>query len=227
MKVILVSFGSRCMTEEMRNLEERLIALSPVETETAYLSHISEGKELEEIIEKEKDTAIMPLLIQKGHEYRKLLSFSRPTGEPLLSSFSDTERIAVLLNNLLERGNGRKHILVAHGCEGERIREYDAINARLRDDIRIVTLKGEGKFTPEAAGNAEKIIIHPFLLTIGHHANHDIKEELIPAVQGTGAHVVYQNESILSLSDEFALIFEEHFMALLEKLDLLRTIGSK
>ena len=112
------------------------------------------------------------------------------------------------------------------GC-ATKIREYDEINARLRDDIRIVTLKGEGKFTPEAAGNAEKIIIHPFLLTIGHHANHDIKEELIPAVKGTGAHVVYQNESILSLYDEFALIFEEHFMALLEKLDLLRTIGSK
>ena len=223
MKAILASFGSRTHSAELETLQTKLSLRSPIETESVHLSHITGRTTLEAAIT--DDSIIMPLLIQKGYEYRRILSLGLPTGEPLLSSSDDIMRIAGILRKELERKAGRTYIFAAHGNKDERIAQYDELNETLPDDIRIITMQGPCRFPAENIMAADEIILMPFLLTIGHHALIDMQEKVLPKLRRLCKQVSYVNESILSLSTGFYEIFEDHFCRLLEELNLLPSIG--
>ena len=227
--VIIVSFGTKDEKAQasLKRIENRLSSLSPYPVLYAYSSHsitnaTKERKNIETIIEenKERDIIIMPLMIQNGGEYEKILSFGYKTAKPLLGGRDSIERVARVINDTLEKQDGMKYLLIAHGEEGRARKEYEIIASLLRPDITLATLKGD-----ECYKNIEieedGVHIIPFLLVYGHHAKHDIKEEVIPYFKEKGKLLSMSECGILEKFEELEGIFESNFTSLLDEDDSL------
>ncbi len=216
-RIIIVSFGTRdsSAAETMERLERRLESLSPFSVSKAYLS--SQEHSLEKAISSlgPDNARIMPILIQKGEEYDRILSYGFRTGSPLLGSEEDAAAISKILSTSLPEKSDTSYLLIAHGSEGRRIPEYDILNSFLRSDISLVTLKGPGNYHTAKLGEKENIIVVPFLLAFGRHAKNDIKKEAVPFLMEKGRNVRLEENGLLSFSEDFSLLFEKHFRTLL------------
>ena len=227
-KVIIASFGTKDekAAKDIENMEKRLSSLSPYPCIFAYSSHVmteaGDKRNIEEVIRDNADNEIiiMPLLIQKGREYEKILSYGLKTAAPLLGREENIRRVAGSINGKLEKLSGVKYLLIAHGEEGKKNEEFEILNSLLRSDIRLRTLKGSECYK---SFEIEEEVIHviPFLLFFGHHAKHDIKEVLVPYFKKQGKIVSMIEHGILQEFPELSEIFESNFTALLKENDSL------
>ena len=214
--VIIASFGTsdRIAAESISNLEKTLKEISTCSVSTAYLSSKEHSIEKELSMNASKSVSIMPLLVQKGSEYERILSYGKHTGEPLLSSEHDAKRIAIVLDRALVRKENTSYLLIAHGQRERKVKEYEKLASHLRSDISLTFLMGPEKYTISRLPENEKIVIVPFLLVFGHHAKEDIRKNVIPFLESRGKEVMLIEKSLLELSYGFSEIFKDHFRAL-------------
>ena len=156
---------------------------------------------------------MLPLLIQKGGTYEKLLSCGAVTAPPLLCRRDDIMECASVINRTLERKTDHNYILIAHGDEMRRIEEFGALQNCLRDDVIITALKGKDRYT-EVSPSCRNITLIPFLLTCGHHAAHEINTGCREHFMKRGYSVTTVESGILSLFPGIREIFIRHLMEL-------------
>lgn len=156
---------------------------------------------------------ILPLLIQKGGTYEKLLQYGFETAPPLLCRRDDIMECASVINSTLEKKKDHNYILVAHGDEQRTIEEYRALQECLRDDVIITSLKGKDNYRtlkPHCTG----LTLIPFLLTCGHHAKHEIMAGCTKHFASSGYDVSFIGNGILSVFPSLKNIFIRHLMEL-------------
>lgn len=156
---------------------------------------------------------ILPLLIQKGGTYEKLLQSGFETAPPLLFRTEDIVECASVINSTLEKKKDHNYILVAHGDEQRTIEEYGTLQECLRDDVIITALKGKDNYRtlkPHCTG----LTLIPFLLTCGHHAKHEIMAGCTKHFDSSGYDVSFIGNGILSVFPSLKNIFIRHLMEL-------------
>ena len=156
---------------------------------------------------------ILPLLIQKGGTYEKLLSCGAVTAPPLLCRKDDIRECASVINSTLDKKKDHNYILVAHGDEQRTIEEYRTLQEHLRDDVIITALKGKDNYRtlkPHCTG----LTLIPFLLTCGHHAKHEIMAGCSKHFASSGYCVSFIENGILSVFPSLKNIFIRHLMEL-------------
>lgn len=224
-RIIIVSFGSNDGdgAKDIKKAEESLALLSPYPVSYAYTSHQiicedSTHKSLEETIKAEKDCEIliMPLLIQRGSQYEKLLALNKSCALPLLGSKGNAERVAEIINENLERREGLRYLIIAHGSEEVSTSEYKVLESLLRDDISIATLKGDLSYK-DAHIEEKSVHIFPFLLTYAHHAKNEIAGDVVSHFEEQGKDVSLSECGLLSSFPSLIKIFEKNLMSLLEE----------
>ena len=161
-----------------------------------------------------QDVRIMPLLVQEGSSYQLLLETGCRCGRPLLAGSHDIMRVASILSSTLERKNDTGHVIVAHGREDGPAGQLDALCRALRDDMRLVTLKGAPGFDAHTF-TMRNLVVVPLLLTFGHHARNDIAKSIVPALECAGHDVTMMEYGLLGISREFEAMFMEHLEELL------------
>ena len=156
---------------------------------------------------------MLPLLIQRGGTYEKLLSCGFETAPPLLCRTEDIRECASVINSTLEKKKDHNYILVAHGDEQRTIEEYRTLQECLRDDVIITALKGKDNYRtlkPHCTG----LTLIPFLLTCGHHAKHEIMTGCTKHFASSGYGVSFIGNGILSVFPSLKNIFIQHLMEL-------------
>ena len=93
---------------------------------------------------------MLPLLIQKGGTYEKLLSCGAVTAPPLLCRRDDIMECASVINSTLEKKKDHNYILVAHGDEQRTIEEYRALVSERRCDHHCTERKRQLQNTETA-----------------------------------------------------------------------------
>lgn len=156
-----------------------------------------------------QDVRIMPLLVQEGHSYQLLLETGCRCGRPLLSGSHDIMRVASILSSTFERKPDTGHVIVAHGREDGHVDQLDALSHAMRDDMRLVTLKGAPGFDAHTF-SMRNLVVVPLLLTCGHHARNDIAMSIVPALECAGHDVTMVECGLLGLSSGFEAMFMEH-----------------
>lgn len=228
-RIIIVSFGSNDGdgAKDIKKAEESLTSLSHYPVSYAYTSHQivfddSTHKSLEEAIkaEKECEILIIPLLLQKGSQYEKLLSLNKRCALPLLGSQSNVERVAEIVNENLERKKGLRYLIIAHGSKEAKTNEYKLLESLLRDDISIATLKGDLSYK-DANIKEKSMHIIPFLLTYAHHAKNEIARDVVSFFEKQGKDVSLSECGLLSSFPSLMEIFKKNLMSLLEEDALL------
>lgn len=156
---------------------------------------------------------ILPLLIQKGGTYEKLLQCGFETAPPLLFRTEDIVECASIVNSTLERKRDHSYILIAHGDEQRTIKEFRALQECLRDDVIITALKGKDRYT-EVSPSCRNITLIPFLLTCAHHAKHEIMAGCTKHFTSSGYDVSFIGNGILSVFPSLKNIFIRHLLEL-------------
>ncbi len=214
--VVAIRFSSRDRSAEdaMNNLETALSYAFHVPVESASLMHGS----IDEIISNHSDDELLflPLIVQKGYEYEKILSYGFPAAQPLLGDESDAAEIAAILSSVLPERKDNTYLLVGHGMQNREISEYNLLRKHLRPDMRLTALKGPDDYHYTAIPDTEITII-PFLLTCGYHVKNDIVKTMIPYLAKRGKNVTLCENGLLNLSSGFAEIFRRHLAALLNE----------
>lgn len=223
-RIIIVSFGTKDgkAGEEIAALKKRLSSAYSIPISYAYSSHhitrhVCKRMNFDKMIKEHEDEEllIMPLLIQKGGEYEKISSKGLRTAPPLLGNKENIRAVAAIINNGLKREDGLVHLLIAHGDEKRRTEEYDILASILRDDVKIATLKGERSYR-KVNIKEERIHIIPFLLSYGHHARHDIKEDVVSYFKKEGKIVSMRESGITTTFPELEEIFRKNLEDLIK-----------
>ena len=218
-RIIIVSFGSNDGdgAKDIKKAEESLALLSPYPVSYAYTSHQiicddSTHKSLEEAIkaEKECEILIMPLLIQRGSQYEKLLSLNKRCALPLLGSKGNADPNTILFWHTFG------YLIIAHGSKEVSTSEYKVLESLLRDDISIATLKGDLSYK-DAHIEEKSVHIIPFLLTYAHHAKKEIARDVVSHFEKKGKDVSLSECGLLSSFPSLIKIFEKNLMSLLEE----------
>ena len=135
-----------------------------------------------------------PLMVSKGMEYQKLLAdltqyASRfrlvKTGEPLLSQEKDYLAGSLLMEKMVQKQEDEAVVWMFHGREGSYSRECEKLNTLFQrkghKDFVIGAMKGRPSFEDTyrrlVAAGYRKVVLLPFLLTVGVHVKKDLAGE--------------------------------------------------
>lgn len=219
-RALIISFGTRDIDAqgEIRQLEDRLARIAAIPVSSACL-HSDYGTSLDRIIAEHRSEMfrLMPLLVQKGGEYNKILSYGFMTGAPLLGNKEDAAAVASILNAALPFVHDSTYILLAHGDERNDIEEYRTLRDLLRKDMILTTLKGPENYLSISIPDTSSVILMPFLLLSGHHVKKDIKEKAVPYFENHGKNTKLFAKGLLSLSESFTELIMQHFQELLSR----------
>lgn len=221
--ILLASFGTmdESSYRELTALEDRVEEEIGLKCTRLWLSRrCSEAMGRPHIDDVDiSDSIILPLLVQRGDEWRRLQSYSRAVAEPLLNT-SSVKAVAKVLEEGLERREGLIHVLMAHGSGGRHIAEIDELSSILRDDIVLCTLKGQKPWR-ELSIQAENVRITPFLLTGGHHVRKEAAETIVPFLIDGGHEVTLAREGLVSSLPTLVDVLITGFKEKLHKLSIL------
>ena len=124
--------------------------------------------------------------------------------------------MAEIINENLERREGLRYLIIAHGSEEVSTSEYKVLESLLRDDISIATLKGDLSYK-DAHIEEKSVHIFPFLLTYAHHAKNEIAGDVVSHFEEQGKDVSLSECGLLSSFPSLIKIFEKNLMSLLEE----------
>ena len=212
-RIIIAYFGTKDekAMAQLSSFIKELQAESSVSCGSISLMHKDVSGQL--AIPPDEKILMLPLLIQRGGTYEKLLSCGFETAPPLLCRTEDIRECASVINSTLEKKKGHNYILVAHGDEQQTIEEYRTLQECLRDDVIITALKGKDNYRtlkPHCTG----LTLIPFLLTCGHHAKHEIMAGCTKHFASSGYDVSFIGDGILSVFPSLKNIFIRHLMEL-------------
>ena len=212
-RIIIAYFGTKDekAMAQLSSFIKELQAESSVSCGSISLMHKDVSGQL--AIPPDEKILMLPLLIQRGGTYEKLLSCGFETAPPLLCRTEDIRECASVINSTLEKKKDHNYILVAHGDEQRMIEEYRTLQECLRDDVIITALKGKDNYRtlkPHCTG----LTLIPFLLTCGHHAKHEIMAGCTKHFASSGYDVSFIGNGILSVFPSLKNIFIRHLMEL-------------
>ena len=212
-RIIIAYFGTKDekAMAQLSSFIKELQAESSVSCGSISLMHKDVSGQL--AIPPDEKILMLPLLIQRGGTYEKLLSCGFETAPPLLCRTEDIRECASVINRTLERKTDHSYILVAHGDEQRTIEEYGTLQECLRDDVIITTLKGKDRYTA-VSPSCRNITLIPFLLTCGHHAVHEINARCREHFTERGYSVTTVESGILTLFPSIRNIFIRHMKEL-------------
>ena len=212
-RIIIAYFGTKDekAMAQLSSFIKELQAESSVSCGSISLMHKDVSGQL--AIPPDEKILMLPLLIQRGGTYEKLLSCGFETAPPLLCRTEDIRECASVINSTLEKKKDHNYILVAHGDEQRAIEEYGTLQECLRDDVIITALKGKDNYRtlkPHCTG----LTLIPFLLTCGHHAKHEIMAGCTKHFASSGYDVSFIGNGILSVFPSLKNIFIRHLTEL-------------
>ena len=212
-RIIIAYFGTKDekAMAQLSSFIKELQAESSVSCGSISLMHKDVANQL--VFPADEKILMLPLLIQRGGTYEKLLSCGFETAPPLLCRTEDIRECASVINSTLEKKKDHNYILVAHGDEQRTIEEYRTLQECLRDDVIITALKGKDNYRtlkPHCTG----LTLIPFLLTCGHHAKHEIMAGCTKHFASSGYDVSFIGNGILSVFPSLKNIFIRHLMEL-------------
>ena len=212
-RIIIAYFGTKDekAMAQLSSFIKELQAESSVSCGSISLMHKDVANQL--VFPADEKILMLPLLIQRGGTYEKLLSCGFETAPPLLCRTEDIRECASVINSTLEKKKDHNYILVAHGDEQRTIEEYRTLQECLRDDVIITALKGKDNYRtlkPHCTG----LTLIPFLLTCGHHAKHEIMAGCTKHFASSGYDVSSIGNGILSVFPSLKNIFIRHLMEL-------------
>ena len=212
-RIIIAYFGTKDekAMAQLSSFIKELQAESSVSCGSISLMHKDVANQL--VFPADEKILMLPLLIQRGGTYEKLLSCGFETAPPLLWRTEDIRECASVINRTLERKTDHNYILIAHGDEQRTIEEYGTLQNCLRDDVIITALKGKDNYRtlkPHCTG----LTLIPFLLTCGHHAKHEIMAGCTKHFDSSGYDVSFIGNGILSVFPSLKNIFIRHMKEL-------------
>ena len=212
-RIIIAYFGTKDekAMAQLSSFIKELQAESSVSCGSISLMHKDVANQL--VFPADEKILMLPLLIQRGGTYEKLISCGFETAPPLLCRAEDIRECASVINRTLEKKTDHNYILIAHGDEMRRIEEYGTLQNCLRDDVIITALKGKDRYT-DVFPSCRNITLIPFLLTCGHHAAHEINTGCREHFMKRGYSVTTVESGILSLFPGIRGIFIRHMKEL-------------
>ena len=123
-RIIIAYFGTKDekAMAQLSSFIKELQAESSVSYGSISLMHKDVANQL--VFPADEKILMLPLLIQRGGTYEKLLSCGFETAPPLLCRAEDIRECASVINRTLEKKTDHNYILIAHGDEMRRIEEY-------------------------------------------------------------------------------------------------------
>ncbi len=135
--------------------------------------------------------AVQPTFLLKAIEYEGMLADLKAqreffetirVGEPLLTSLASGERIVRILAEHLAVGERDSLVLVGHGTEHPANAIYGSLDRSLKEEgisnIHIGTIESvptyEDVLGEVRQSGPKRIVLTPFLMVAGDHANHDL-----------------------------------------------------
>ena len=217
---IILAFGSTdsSAAAQLDGLTASLARALPCPSSTAWLSrHCAKamGRSLFDPAIIDEGTVLLPILLQKGGEWRRLSQTGARVAEPILSSQEDVELVADGLSSCMPREEGVTQLIVAHGDAAGPVPELEQLSGKLREDMVLTTLKGQLSWK-EAAIRTERVHIRPFLLSYGHHARKEIAGMLASTLEERGHCVGIDRRGLIPLSPVFQNLLLKHFLEALE-----------
>lgn len=127
-----------------------------------------------------------------GYEYQKMLKLldqycmklkELRVATPILNEEEDCKKLVPILCDMLKIQSGQEYILMGHGTEDAANIRYEQMNQALRDagyeNVRIASVEARPdledavKIIQKQSG-VERVILHPFMVVAGDHANNDM-----------------------------------------------------
>jgi sirohydrochlorin cobaltochelatase len=140
-----------------------------------------------------KEVVIQPTTVMSGYEYDDVIAAITPyanrfdsfaVGHPLLIDDADYEAVveAFISETASYRGDGTAIVLMGHGTHHAANATYtklqDLLHAKGYTDYLIATVEGGATIEDIQASlktmNASKVVLRPFMVVAGDHANNDM-----------------------------------------------------
>lgn len=171
-----------------------------------------------------------------GHEYNKLLKMlekyrsefkSVKVAVPLLNDRSDCDKIVSLLKGIFDFNKNYEYVLMGHGTDAEANIRYEEMNEAFKKEcltnVHIASVEARPDIDDAIAEmknrkNIEKVIVHPFMIVAGDHANNDMAGEKDSYVSILNEHG-YNTEAIvkgLGEYHEFRKIYVDKLIEMIE-----------
>ncbi len=135
---------------------------------------------------------IIPTHIIHGHEYNKIVSavgkYEKAFKEISISSAvlentEDCEKIAALLNNIIQFEDENEYVLMGHGGDADANVRYAQMNRAFEkagfNNVHIAAVEGSPDINDvikimRKPDKAEKVVLQPFMVVAGDHAKNDM-----------------------------------------------------
>lgn len=130
-----------------------------------------------------------------GHEYNKLLGVlekyksefkSLKIATPLLYEKADCDKIVSLLKKIFDFNQKYEYVLMGHGTDAKANIRYEEMNEAFEKvgltNVHIASVEAKPDLDDaitemKKRKNIEKVIVHPFMIVAGDHANNDMAGE--------------------------------------------------
>lgn len=127
-----------------------------------------------------------------GHEYNKLLDMlekyktefkSLKIAKPLLYEKADCDKTVSILNKIFMFNKNYEYVLMGHGTDADANIRYEEMNEAFENagfkNVHIASVEAKPDINDVIAEmkkckHIEKVIVHPFMIVAGDHANNDM-----------------------------------------------------
>lgn len=157
---------------------------------------------------------IQPTHIISGHEYEKIINTVKSyknvvIGRPLLYNDIDYKKISDFINRRFSDYEGSV-VLMGHGSDHNADKSYSKLQTMLNDNIYIATVEGQVTLDDIIPNiSSEKVLLTPFMIVCGDHANNDMSVEWKETLEENGFTVELLLKGLGEYS-EIQNMFSEH-----------------
>lgn len=155
-----------------------------------------------------------------GHEYNKLLGIlekyksefiNLKIATPLLYERGDCEKVVSVLNKIFKFNKIYDYVLMGHGTDADANIRYKEMNEAFKNagfkNVHIASVEAKPDINDAIAEmkkckHIEKVIVHPFMIVAGDHANNDMageRDSFVSVLNECG----YKTEAILKGLGEY------------------------
>lgn len=149
-------------------------------------------------------------MVQMLEQYRMELKELR-IATPILNEAEDCKKLVPILCDMLKIQSGQEYILMGHGTEDAANIRYEQMNQAIMDagyeNVRIASVEARPDLEDavkiiQKRTNVDRVILHPFMVVAGDHANNDMagcEDSYVTRFHELG----YQTEAIIKGLGEY------------------------